>query len=276
MFHWSIARSLMRAAALLGLALVAGARATAFPAFAMKEKKECVYCHVKPGGDRNFRGLYYKAHANSFKDFDNVYEAKLAGVPPDSKGPEAVPTVSGYPDVDVKVPAALNFTVKDIDGNTVKLARYTGRVILVVNVASKCGNTPQYADLQMLYDKYKKKGFVVLGFPANDFAKQEPGDDKAIKEFCTSKYNVTFPMFSKIVVKGEGQDPFYKFLTDKDTDEKFAGDIDWNFAKFVINRKGEVVARFAAKIKPTTAEVVAVLEKELEEPAPDQKTALLQ
>jgi glutathione peroxidase len=264
MFHWSIARTLTRTASLLALALIiVGARATAYPAFAQKEKKECVYCHVKPGGARNFRGLYYKAHDNSFKDFDNVYEAKLAGVSADTKGPDAVPTVAGYPDVDVKVPAALNFTMKDIDGNTVKLARYTGQVIMIVNVASKCGNTPQYADLEKMYDKYKKQGFVILGFPANDFLQQEPGDNKTIKEFCTSKYNVAFPMFSKIVVKGDGQDPFYKFLTDKETDEKFAGDIDWNFAKFIINRKGEVVARFAAKTKPLTPEVVAVVEKEL-------------
>jgi glutathione peroxidase len=275
MFHRSLAHTLVRTVALLALALIAGGRATAYPAFAMKEKKECVYCHVKPGGDRNFRGLYYKAHDNSFSDFDNVYEAKLAGVDPASKGPDAVPKVAGYPDVDVKVPAALNFTEKDIDGNTVKLARYQGDVIMVVNVASKCGNTPQYADLQKMYDKYKKQGFVILGFPANDFGKQEPGDNKTIKEFCTSKYNVTFPMFSKIVVKGDGQDPLYKFLTDKETDEKFAGDIDWNFAKFIINRKGEVIARFPAGTKPFTPEVVAVVEKELEAPKPE-KTARLQ
>jgi glutathione peroxidase len=271
----SIARTLVRATALLALALFAGARATAFPAFAQKEKKNCVYCHVKPGGDRNFRGLYYKAHENSFADFDNVYEARLAGVPADSMGEEARAKVASYPDVEVKVPAALNFTMKDIDGNTVKLARYAGQVIMVVNVASQCGNTPQYADLQKMYDKYKKKGFVILGFPANDFGKQEPGDEKAIKAFCTSKYNVTFPMFSKIVVKGEGQNPFYKYLTDKESDEKFGGDIDWNFAKFIINRKGELVARFPAGTKPLTPEVVAVVEKELEAPKPEEKSARL-
>ena len=273
MFSVSTMRNALRIAALLAVASLATARATAYPKFAMKEKKECVYCHVAPGGDRNFRGLYYKAHDNSFTDFDNIYEAKLAGVSPSSKGPEAVPTVTGYPDMDIKVPAALNFTMKDIDGNPVKLARYAGQVIMIVNVASQCGNTPQYADLEAMYEKYKKKGFVILGFPANDFGKQEPGDEKAIKEFCTTKYKVTFPMFSKSVVKGEGQNPFYKYLTDKETDEKFAGDIDWNFAKFIINRKGEVVARFKASTKPLTPEVVSVVEKELEAPKPDEKTA---
>src|SRR5690242_13503457 len=110
--------------------------------YAMKEGKTCIYCHVQPGGDRNFRGLYYATHAKSFTDFDNVFEAKAAGVSADALGPDAVPTNPTYPRV--KVPAALDFTVKDIDGKPVKLARYAGNVILVVNVASRCGNTPQY------------------------------------------------------------------------------------------------------------------------------------
>jgi len=276
MYSASKVRSVLCTSSVLALALIVNVRATAKPAFAKKEKKECVYCHVVPGGDRNFRGLYYKAHDLSFSDFDNIYEARLAGVSADSKGPEAVPTVNGYPDIDVKVPAALNFTVKDIDGNNVKLARYAGQVIMVVNVASQCGNTPQYADLQKMYEQYSKKGFVILGFPANDFGKQEPGDDKEIKEFCTTKYKVTFPMFSKIVVKGDDQAPLYKFLTSKDSDQKFGEPIDWNFAKFIINRKGEVVARFKASTKPFTPEVVAVVEKELDAPKPEQKSARLQ
>ncbi len=254
---------------LLAVGLMAGGQAHAYPQYAMKEKKECVYCHVKPGGDRNFRGLYYKAHDLSFAKFDNVYEAKLAGVKPDTMGPDAVPTVASYPDVDVKVAPVLNFIVKDIDGNTVNLARYKGDVILFVNVASQCGNTPQYAELEKMYEKYKDKGFVILGFPANDFGHQEPGDNKTIKAFCTSKYNVKFPMFSKIVVKGDDQAPLYKFLTDKETDPKFGGPIDWNFAKFLVNRKGELVARFPAGTKPLTPDVVSAVETALDQKSDD-------
>ena len=173
--------------------------AHARPAYAKKEGKECVYCHVVPGGPRNFRGLYYGAHNRSFMEFDNVFESKAAGVAANSVAGDAVPTVASYPDV--KLPPALNFVVKDIDGNTVNLGRYQGKVVLVVNVASKCGNTPQYASLETLYEKYKSRGLVILGFPANEFLSQEPGDNKTIKEFCTSKYNVSFPMFSKIVVR---------------------------------------------------------------------------
>lgn len=250
---------------------LASTNAEAKPEFAKKENKDCVYCHVKPGGDRNFRGLYYHAHKHSFADFDNEYEAKAAGVDPKSIGPDAVATVAEYPDI--KVPDALNFIMKDIDGKTVNLARYQGDVILLLNVASFCGNTPQYADLQKIYDKYKKQGFTILGFPANEFGKQEPGTDKEIKTFCTSKYAVTFPMFSKIVVKGEGQHPLYKYLTEKKTDPQFAGDIEWNFAKFLINRKGEVVARIPAKTKPGTVEVVAQIEKLLEDPNPNQSVS---
>lgn len=248
-----------------GVAL-ASSTAHARPAYAQKEKKMCVYCHVQPGGARNFRGLYYAKHEKSFTDFDNEYESKAAGVKPDSMGPDAVPTVAGYPSV--KVPAALNFTLKDIDGKPVKLARYAGDVILMVNVASKCGNTPQYEGLEKIYEKYKDKGFTILAFPANDFGKQEPGDEKTIKEFCEATYKVKFPLFSKVVVKGEGQTPLYKFLTSKETDEKFAGDIDWNFAKFLVNRKGEVVARYKAGVKPETGPVVEQIEKELAEDKP--------
>ncbi len=259
------------AAAAIAVGL-AGTKAEAKPEFAKKENVSCVYCHVVPGGDRNFRGMYYHAHKHSFADFDNEYEAKAAGVAdPKSDGPDAKATVSSYPDV--KVPEALNFTLKDIDGKPVNLARYKGDVILVVNVASKCGNTPQYADMEKLYTKYKEKGFVVLGFPANEFGKQEPGTDKEIKEFCTATYDVKFPMFSKIIVKGEGQHPLYKYLTDVKTDPKFAGDIEWNFAKFLINRKGEIVARIPAKTKPGTDEVVTQIEKLLDEPKPDQSAS---
>lgn len=166
---------------------------------------------------------------------------------------------------DKKVAPALNFTMKDIDGKDVPLSKYQGKVLLVVNVASRCGNTPQYSALQSAYEKYNKQGFAVLGFPANEFGKQEPGSEAEIKEFCTAKYNVSFPMFSKVVVKGEGQAPFYHFLTDKQTNPNFGGDIEWNFAKFLINRKGEVVARFPAKTNPSSPEIVEAIEKALAE-----------
>jgi glutathione peroxidase len=163
---------------------------------------------------------------------------------------------------------ALNFTMQDIDGKPVHLGKYQGKVLLVTNVASQCGLTRQYAGLQKLYDQNRDKGFLVLGFPANDFGKQEPGTEQEIKTFCTTKYNVTFPMFSKIVVKGEGQAPLYKFLTDRGTNPRFAGDVEWNFAKFLINRKGEVVARFPARTEPMSPGVVAAIEKALAEPGP--------
>ena len=244
--------------------LLASGAAQAKPEYAAKEGVTCDYCHVVAGGDRNFRGLYYGTHDHSFASFDEVYEAKAAGVKIKSMGPAAKAMVDSYPDV--KAPAALDFTMKDIDGKNVKLARYTGNVIMMVNVASLCGNTPQYASLEKLYEKYKAKGFTILAFPANDFGKQEPGTNKEIKEFCSTKYAVKFPMFSKIAVKGDAQAPLYKYLTDKETDADHAGDIEWNFAKFLLNRKGEVVARIPAGTDPSKPEVVAQIEKLLEEP----------
>ncbi len=163
----------------------------------------------------------------------------------------------------MKVAPALNFTVNDIDGKPVKLSKYQGSVVLIVNVASKCGHTPQYASLQKLYEQYKKKGLVILAFPANEFGQQEPGTNSEIKAFCSTNYHVKFPVFSKIVVKGEGQHPLYQFLTSKETNPNFSGDIEWNFAKFLLNRKGEVVARFAAKLDPGKPEVVDVIKAEL-------------
>jgi glutathione peroxidase len=264
-------RAALTSAALTALAMLTCATAQARPEYAAKESVDCLYCHEQPGQARNFRGLYYAAHSHSFAAFDNTYEAKAAGVKPDSKGEEGRPTVSGYPNV--KVAPVLDFTMKDIDGKPVKLARYQGDVILLINVASLCGNTPQYTDLEKIYEKYKEKGFTILAFPANDFLKQEPGSNKEIKEFCTSKYNVTFPLFSKIVVKGPGQAPLYKYLTDKKTDSQFGGDIDWNFAKFLVNRQGELVARFPAGTDPMKPEVIAAIEKELDAASPDGKQA---
>jgi len=158
----------------------------------------------------------------------------------------------------------LDFTVKDIDGKDVDLAKaYKGRVVLMVNVASKCGLTPQYEELEKLYGGYKERGLVILGFPANEFGAQEPGTNSEIKKFCTSEYKVTFPMFSKIVVKGEGIHPLYKFLTEKETDPAYAGEIKWNFTKFLVGRDGKLAARFEPKTTPSSKEVVAAIEAAL-------------
>jgi glutathione peroxidase len=162
-----------------------------------------------------------------------------------------------------KVPAALNFKMESLSGDQVDLSKYKGKVVLMVNVASKCGLTPQYAALEALHEKYGDQGLAILAFPANDFGKQEPGSNKEISEFCTSKFGVKFDMFAKTVVKGNGQCALYQFLTSKETDPKFAGPITWNFEKFLINRDGEVVARFNPRIKPDAKEVVAKVEEEL-------------
>jgi glutathione peroxidase len=164
---------------------------------------------------------------------------------------------------DKKVPPALNFTMKGIDGKDVDLSKYQGKVVMIVNVASKCGYTPQYEGLQSLHDKYAEKGLVILGVPANDFGKQEPGTNEEIAKFCESKYKVKFDMLGKTVVKGEGQCDLYKHLTSKDTDPKFTGDIKWNFTKFLISRDGEIVNRFEPKVEPKSDEVIKAIEVEL-------------
>jgi glutathione peroxidase len=163
----------------------------------------------------------------------------------------------------------LDFKMKDIDGKEVDLAKTCkGKVVLIVNVASKCGLTPQYEELQKLYDTYSKRGLVILGFPANEFGAQEPGTSKEIKEFCTSKYKVTFPMFEKIVVKGERIHPLYKFLTEKESDPAFPGEIKWNFTKFLVDRDGKLAARFEPRTVPSAKEVIDAVEKALG-PAPE-------
>ncbi len=158
----------------------------------------------------------------------------------------------------------LKFTMKDIDGKDVDLSKYKGRVILMVNVASKCGNTPQYKSLEAIYEKYKDKGFVILGFPANNFGAQEPGTDGEIKEFCTANYNVTFPIFSKISVKGDDIAPLYKTLTEFKSEKVTPGSISWNFEKFLIGRDGAIVDRFAPRTKPDSDKVIAAIEAELD------------
>lgn len=173
------------------------------------------------------------------------------------------------PTTPVSEKSMYEFTMKDIDGKDVKLDAYKGKVVMIVNTASKCGYTPQYEGLEALYEKYKDKGFVVLGFPANNFMGQEPGTEKEIKEFCTLKYNVTFPMFSKISVKGTDQHPFYSFLTNKATDPGSDGDITWNFEKFLADRSGKIIARYPPKTKPDDAEVVKAVETALGAKAAD-------
>jgi glutathione peroxidase len=158
---------------------------------------------------------------------------------------------------------AYDFTVNDIDGNPVDLAQYKGKVAVLVNTASRCGFTPQYEGLQTLYSEYKDRGLVVLAFPANNFKGQEPGTDQEIKEFCKAKYDIDFPLFSKISVAGEDKHPLYQFLTSPQTNPQFAGEIGWNFNKFVIDREGKVVARFESKDKPEGPEVIAAVEKAL-------------
>jgi glutathione peroxidase len=156
-----------------------------------------------------------------------------------------------------------DFTMKSIDGQQVSLKSYSGKVVLLVNVASKCGFTPQYAGLEALYEKYKDRGLVIVGVPANNFMSQEPGTDEEIKKFCTNKYNVTFPMMSKVSVKGDDKTPLYVFLTGKDTDPNFGGDIKWNFTKFLFDRNGNPVARFEPKVTPDSPEVTAAIESAL-------------
>jgi glutathione peroxidase len=163
-----------------------------------------------------------------------------------------------------KTPAALDFKMKTLDGKEIDLSQYLGKVVLVVNVASKCGLTPQYEQLQALHDKYAEKGVAVIGFPCNQFGAQEPGTPEEIREFCSKKYNVSFDLFAKIDVNGDEACPLYKYLTSLDTKPAEKGKISWNFEKFLINRKGEVVARFAPRTKPNDPEVLKAIEAELE------------
>jgi glutathione peroxidase len=159
--------------------------------------------------------------------------------------------------------SVLDFTMKNIDGQEVKLSDYSGKVLLLVNVASKCGYTPQYKGLEAVYEKYKEQGLVIMGFPANNFFWQEPGTDEEIKTFCSTKYNVTFPMFAKISVKGGKIHPLYKFLTSKETNPEFSGSISWNFNKFLADRSGKIIARFGSKDEPESPKVIQAIEQAL-------------
>jgi glutathione peroxidase len=160
----------------------------------------------------------------------------------------------------------LGFTVRDIQGREVTLKEHTGKVLMIVNVASKCGFTPQYRGLEELYRRYKDRGFTVLGFPANNFMWQEPGSDAEIRSFCSLSYDVTFPLFSKISVRGRDAHPLYRFLTDKKTNPAFPGAIGWNFTKFLVDRAGGVAARFDPKVEPLDARVTEAVERALSAP----------
>jgi len=144
----------------------------------------------------------------------------------------------------------LDFTMRDIEGKDVPLSKYKGKVVLIVNVASKCGLTPQYEQLQQLHDDYSAKGLAILAFPANNFGNQEPGSNEEIKEFCKSKYKIGFDLFEKVSVKGDDTCELFRYLTSKESNEKLGGEIKWNFTKFLIDRDGKLIDRFEPRVKP--------------------------
>jgi glutathione peroxidase len=156
-----------------------------------------------------------------------------------------------------------DFTLNSIDGQSAPLSAYKGKVVLLVNVASRCGYTPQYTALESIYEKYKDRGFVIVGIPANNFGGQEPGTNEEIKTFCSAKYHVTFPMMAKVSVKGNDITPLYQFLTDKNLFPQTGGDIGWNFTKFLVGPDGKVIARFDSKVTPDSPEVASAIEKAL-------------
>jgi glutathione peroxidase len=160
-----------------------------------------------------------------------------------------------------KTTSLYDFTMDDIDGKPVNLGDYKGKVLLVVNTASLCGNTPQYTDLERIYEQYHDKGFEVLAFPANNFGQQEPGTNAEIKGFCLTKYSVSFPLFSKISVKGPDKHPLYHYLTEQ---SPFPGEVEWNFQKYLVDRSGNVVGRFHHRTKPVSPEVVKEIERVLQ------------
>lgn len=153
---------------------------------------------------------------------------------------------------------AYDFTMNSIDGKATPLATFKGKVVLIVNVASQCGYTPQYSALEAVYEKYRDKGFVIAGFPANNFGGQEPGSNEEIKQFCNRKYSVKFPMFSKISVAGGDKAPLYQFLTGA-----MGGEVQWNFTKFLVDKDGKVIQRFDSAVEPDSPEVLAAIESAL-------------
>ena len=159
-----------------------------------------------------------------------------------------------------KTASLYDFTMDDIDGKPVNLRQYKGKVLLLVNTASFCGNTPQYSDLEAMYEKYRPQGFEILAFPANNFGQQEPGTNAEIKGFCLTKYSISFPLFSKISVKGSDKHPLYQYLTEQ---SPFPGEVEWNFQKYLVDRSGQVVARFHHRTKPLSPDIVSEVERVL-------------
>jgi glutathione peroxidase len=166
----------------------------------------------------------------------------------DKKGIESMDNINGI-------------TVLDMNKKEVNLSDYNGKVLLIVNVASECGNTPQYAGLEEIYEKNKSKGFEILAFPCNDFGGQEPGTNEQIQNFCSSKYGVSFKLFDKIKVLGKDKSPLYERLINNSVTEK--GDVKWNFEKFLISKEEKIVSRFGNKVQPTSEEVISAIEREL-------------
>ena len=154
-----------------------------------------------------------------------------------------------------------DITVKDMNDSIINLSDYNGKVLMIVNVASLCGNTPQYAKLEEIYKKYNPEGFEILAFPCNDFGQQEPGTNKEIKTFCTTNYGVTFKLFDKVKVLGKDKCSLYERLTNNDVTKK--ADIEWNFVKFIISKKGEIVARFGDKVQPDNPKIISTIEEQL-------------
>jgi glutathione peroxidase len=162
-----------------------------------------------------------------------------------------------------QVPAVLNFKMKGLDNKDVDLSQYQGKVVLLVNVASQCGYTPQYKGLETLHEKYAREGLVIVGVPSNDFGQQEPGSNEEIASFCQKNYGVQFKMLSKVDVVGENQVPLYKYLTSKETNARFSGPIQWNFTKFLIGRDGEILGRFEPDVKPESPKMIEAIKAAL-------------
>ncbi len=175
----------------------------------------------------------------------------------------SLPTMATAQNTGAAKKTIYSFQVTTIDGQKVDLAKYKGKVILIVNVASECGYTDQYKAMQALHAKYAKDGLAILAFPCNDFGGQEPGNDAAIKKFAKKSYGVEFDLFSKVSILGKDAAPLYKFLTSKEANPQKPGDVKWNFEKFIIGRDGSIIARFAADVEPDSADVLALLRKEL-------------
>lgn len=185
----------------------------------------------------------------------------LAGCGPSYLGPDqAQASEKGRLVMAAQTGSVYDFTLDDIDGKPTPLKTFRGKVLLLVNTASMCGNTPQYTELEAIYEKYQDRGLEILAFPANNFGQQEPGTNQEIKSFCFTKYSLTFPLFSKISVKGSDKHPLYRYLTEQ---SPFPGEVEWNFQKYLVDRSGNVIARYHHRTKPLADEIVQGIETAL-------------